>query len=193
MIFYATKKTFERYKLKTVEEFSEPIGNYVKGLIEREKDDRLFEWGMKLFYFDRRKCLVAMNFASKFTVFLMDIKVDELSDVGNFLCYYLTELYKDDEEMQSFLLPKYLSESAQCVFAPLKDKSMISHLNHMVSDFALDGYRFYDFIENGILKTVEINKQANFNFVVSDTIDGKKDYIFPGKRFKTLLVERYMN
>lgn len=37
-------KTFERYKLKTVEEFSEPIGNYVKGLIEREKDDRLFEW-----------------------------------------------------------------------------------------------------------------------------------------------------
>lgn len=53
-----------------------------------------------------------MNLASKFTAFLMDIKVDELSDVGNFLCYYLTELYKNDKEMQSFLLPKYLSESA---------------------------------------------------------------------------------
>lgn len=120
-----------------------------------------------------------MNFASKFTVFLMDIKVDELSDVGNFLCYYLTEIYKDDKEMQSFLLLEYLSESARCVFAPLKDKGMISHLNHMVSDFALDGYRFYDFIENGILKTVEINKQANFNFFVSDTIDGKKRLYIP--------------
>lgn len=148
---------------------------------------------MKLFYFDRRKCIVAMNFASKFTVFLFDIKVDDLSNVGNFISDYLFELYKDDEEMTSFLLPKYLDEAPHCVFAPLKDKSIISYLNNMVSGFACDGYRFYDFIENNILKTIEINIQVNFDYIVSDKIDGKKDYIFPGKRVKELLVERYMN
>ena len=70
---------------------------------------------------------------------------------------------------------------------------MISHLNRIISDFALDGYRFYDFIENGILKTKEINHLVNFNFIVSDNIDGKREYITPGKRFKELLSEKYFN
>lgn len=148
---------------------------------------------MKLFYFDRRKCLAAMNFASKFTVFLIDIKMSELSDIGNYLSRYLVELFQDDEEMQNILLPKYLTESAVCIFAPIKDKSMISHLNRIVSDFALDGYKFYDFLENGILNTMAINELVNFDFVVSDKIDGKVAYIIPGKRFKELLSERYMN
>lgn len=193
MIFYATKKTFERYKIKTVEEFSEPIREFAKELIEKESGDRLLDWGMKLFYFDGRKCFAVMNFASKFTIFLIDIKVDELSNAGNYIAKYMLELYKNDKEMINFLLPKYLTESSQCVFAPLKDKSMISHLNHIVSNFAFDGYRFYDFIENNILNTIEINTQVNFDYVVSDTIDGKKEYIVPGKRFKELLIERYMN
>ena len=34
--------------------------------------------GLKLFYFDRRKCVQAANFASKLTLFLFDIKNEEI-------------------------------------------------------------------------------------------------------------------
>ena len=50
-----------------------------------------------------------------------------------------------------------------------------------------DGYRFYDYIENNILKTIEINKDANWNHFV---LIGK-EYILPGEVFKKELIERY--
>lgn len=70
---------------------------------------------------------------------------------------------------------------------------MIAHVNHIISNFAWDGDRFFDFIKDGIMNTKEINKQVNFYYVVSDKIDGKKQYIVPAQRFKELLTERYMN
>lgn len=191
MIFYATKKMFERYRLKTIDEFDDSARRVAGAIVQKEQGDRLLEWGVKLFYLDRKKCLVLMNFASKFTVFLPDLKVQDIENIGGFVAYYLQQLYKDDRQMTEIFLPKYFAESPVCVFVPLRDKSMISHLNHIVQDYALDGYRFYDFIENGILKTVPLNLQVNFNFLVGETINGKKTYIYSGERFKELLTQRY--
>ena len=56
-----------------------------------------------------------------------------------------------------------------------------------------DGERFFDFIKDGIMNIKEINRQVNFDFLVSDSIDGKSDYIFPAEHFKELLTEKYMN
>ena len=50
-----------------------------------------------------------------------------------------------------------------------------------------NGYRFYDYIENNILKTIEINKDANWDNLV--TIN--KEYIIPAVIFKKELIERY--
>lgn len=180
MIFYATKKTIERYKIKTIDKYDDSVKIIAQNIIDKETGDGIFEWGMKLFYFDKRKCIALMNYASKFTLFLVDVKMSELS----YICNYL---------LRNILLPKYLTESTVYIFDSIKDKSMITHLNHIVSNFAFDGYRFYDFIDNGILRTLEINKQVNFNFVVTDKIDGKKNYILPGIRFKELLMQRYKN
>lgn len=58
MILYATKETFDRFKLKLSEEMSSPLlGALSKSVIEHELGDGLLEWGAKLFYFDRRKCI----------------------------------------------------------------------------------------------------------------------------------------
>lgn len=54
-----------------------------------------------------------------------------------------------------------------------------------------DGYRLYDFIDDGILKTVELNRQINKNYIMTDMIDGKKQYFFPVERFAELLEEYY--
>ena len=55
MIYYATKETLQRYKLKTPEQFESEMAPFVRAVVNRERGNRLFEWGCKLFYFDRRK------------------------------------------------------------------------------------------------------------------------------------------
>ena len=96
------------------------------------------------------------------------------------------EIYHGDELMIR-LLHKYFSENQICVFSKLTNKSAISSLNSNEIYFMEDGYRFYDYIENNILKTIEINKDANWNHFV---LIGK-EYILPGEVFKKELIERY--
>ncbi len=104
MIIYATKQTFERYKLKLPAELTPPL---------------------------------------------------------NMIAHYLLELYKDDKEMAKALKKLFEGNPVTC-FAKLTDKSAIATLNTTQSSFADDGYRFYEFIREGILHTMEINHAANF-------------------------------
>lgn len=191
MIFYATKQTIDRYKIKMSNEMSPLFKETSNMIIERETNDPLLEWGLKLFYFDRRKCIQAMNFASKLTIFIFDVKVDDIYEIGNTIAIYLLDLYRDDKNMIT-LLNKLFSDSPICVFSKLTNRSIISSLNRNQSDYALDGYRFFEYIENGILKTKEINHDVNFNWFVTLRVSNKPEYILPGEQFKTLLQNRYL-
>ena len=78
MIYYATKETMQRYKLKTPDQLKTEIAPYAQTIIENEQGNRLYEWGCKLFYFDRRKCLQIMHFETKLVVFLVNLKMERL-------------------------------------------------------------------------------------------------------------------
>ncbi len=190
MIFYATQKTLERFKLITSDQLPSPFKEVALKVRELESGDGLKEWGAKILYFDRRKCIQFVNFASKFTLFLCDIKVDEVSQIPTLIGDYMFDIYADDPEMLE-LLKKYLNELPVAIFEKIKDRTIISNLNNTQRDFAWDGYRFYDFIENNVLQTRKINKMVNFDWIIRAKIDGKEDYTFPGERFKQLLQERY--
>ena len=191
MIFYATNKTFERFGLKEPQEFKdETVKMIATYTLENQAGDALKEWALKLFYFDRRKCIACVNFATKLSIFLIDIKVNELENIGNYISFYIQNIYKDDKEIQPYL-EKYFTDIPVCVFAPLKDKSAIASVNHIVSDFALDGYRFYDYIKDRILNSMQLNSDVNFNYPTTKNVDGKKEYIFPGQYFKKVIIERY--
>lgn len=190
MILYVTKQTFERYKLKMPEDLSFPMNEIAKATIAKESGNRLLEWGGKLFYFDGRKCIQFVNFASKLTVFLFDIKVDELPMVGNYIANYLLDIYYKDKKMIK-LLKRWFEEHPACCFSKLTDKSAISTLNHTQLSFADDGNRFYDFIANGILNTREINKMVNTDWLFTQKINGKTEYFFTADRFKELLTQIY--
>lgn len=63
MIIYVTKETFERYKFKMPEDFSDPIvGAIANAVLQREIGDRLLGWGGKLFYFESKKMLAGSQF-----------------------------------------------------------------------------------------------------------------------------------
>ena len=187
MIFNCTKKTKERFNINYWEEYKDEIEEKeIIDIIEKEKEDSFFNWGLKYFAFDRRKCIQLIHFETKFNLYLFDIKVADMSELGNIIAYYLLELYKTDQEVTE-LLEDYFKESQLCVYTKLTNKSAISTLNGNEWQFALGGERFYEYIDNNILKTLDINKDANWNNLV--TIN--KKYIVPGKEFKRALIERY--
>ena len=191
MIIYATKQTVDRYGLKMPDNFQDQVmRQIVLNVYNNEKDNRLLEWGAKLFYFDRRKCIQICNFASKLTLVLVDIKKAELEGVGDLVARYLLNIYSDNKKMTS-LLERFFKEHPLVCFAKLTDRKIISTMNQFQIIYLEDGYRLYDFIENGILKTITLNRKINKNYLVTDIIDGKKEYFHPAERFEELLTNYY--
>lgn len=191
MIIYATKQTIERYKIKMPQEFSDPVMRpIVETIYEKEHGDRLLEWGAKLFYFDRRKCIQVCNFASKFTVILVDVKVADLESIGDTIARYMLDIYSDNAEMTQ-LLEKFFADYPLVCFAKLTDRSAISTLNRLQTYYLEDGYRLYDYIENGILQTRKLNRFLNTDYFVTEKVNGKSEYFYPAEKLEMLIKERY--
>ena len=191
MIIYATKQTVDRYGIKMPENLQDPFMRQIAlAVYNREKNDRLLEWGAKLFYFDHRKCIQICNFASKFTIVLVDIKKADLEIVGDLVAKYLLDIYSDNKRMTA-LLKRLFKEHPLVCFAKLTDRKTISTMNRFQSVYLEDGYRLYDFIENGILKTIILNREINREYLVTDKIDGKTEYFYPAERFEELLINYY--
>lgn len=190
MILYLTKQTIDRFKVKLPNELSEDLRGITNVVMEKEQGDSLLEWGGKLFYFDRSKCLQVVNFASKFTLFLVDIKKDMFSDIPNYMANYLFDIFHDDKEMTS-ALEKMFQGSPIAYFGRLTDKSAIATLNTTQRTFLDDGNYLYDFIQDGILHTREVNYKVNFKYLTTVNVDGKKDYHYPGEVFRDIVLKRY--
>ena len=190
MIIYVTKETSDKYKLKLPKDLKPPLDELARAVIEKEAGDRLCEWGGKLFYFDRRKCIQIVNFASKFTLFLVDVKLSDLPKIGDYIAEYIFDIYSADKEMLS-ALGRMFEEHRYMCFSKLTDKSIISTLNSTQSRFAEDGYRFYDFISEGILHTKDINRKINCDWLFTMTINKKTDYFYACEKFRELVLERY--
>lgn len=187
MILYATQKTVERLKLKMPDELSPEASMLAKAVIARDAGNPQREWGLKLFYLQGRKCLQAVHFASKLTLFLFDIKISELETIGPLMAEYMLDIYANDAEMTRCLHRMFAED--QCVaFAALKNRSIIATLNHMQTDYAWDGERFLDYVENGILHTRKINRDVNFHYPVTYLVDGKKQYEYPAEVFRQQLI-----
>lgn len=190
MILYATKQTIKELNIPMPDELSTFNNIIANKVMEEQSGNELLEWVLKLFYFDGRKCLQAINFASKLAVFLFDIGNEEIGDIANTIVMYLNEIYSNDFNMKR-ILEKFYDEYPVCAFSRLVNKSIISSLNHNQFQYADDGYRFYEYIDKNILNTIKINKDFNWNYLTTKNIDGKKEYIYPAEYFRELFINRY--
>lgn len=190
MILYATKQTIKELDIPMVDELSAFNKAISTGVIETQTNNKLFEWGIKLFYFDGIKCIQAMNFASKLTVFIFDIEKEQIKYIGDAIAKYLLDIYEKDKKMQK-TLERFFEEYPVCTFAKLEDRSIIASLNHNQNQFADNGNHFYKYIEKGILKTRQINKDFNWKNIVSVKNGEKANYVFPAEYFRELLFEKY--
>ena len=189
MIFYATQETFKRYKLKTPDQLADHLRPYAKMMIEKEQGTSIYEWGCKLFYFDKRKCLQFIHFKSRLVIFLADIKMAEIKDIGNIVANYLFYLYDNDIDMQK-ALEKYFASSPMFCFDKITNRSIITKMNHMQRSWAWDGYRFYEYIRDGILHTKEINRDVN-ECPFSTMESGKEEWYVPYDYFAEVIKREF--
>ncbi len=190
MILYATKQTIKELNIPMVDELSGFNKLVSSEVLESQKENKLFEWGIKLFYFDNRKCVQAVNFASKLTIFIFDIEKEQIKYIGDAIARYLLDIYDKDKKMIK-ILKQFFEDYPMCTFAKLEDRSIIASLNHNQLYFADDGNRFYEYIENGVLKTRQINKDYNWKQITSIKNNQKVKYVFPAEYFKELLFQEY--
>ncbi len=190
MILYATKQTIEELDIPMPDELS--IFNRIMAnkVINEQTNDSLLEWGLKYFNFDGKKCVQAVNFASKLGIFLFDIKNNEIQWIANGIAIYLKDIYSKDLEMQK-LLDKFFGEYPACAFSKLTNRSIIASLNYNQSIYADDGYRFFEYIQDNVLNSKRINKDFNCKNLTTVMVNGKKDYEYPAEIFRKLLVDRY--
>lgn len=190
MILYATKQTIKELNIPMPNELSTFNNIMANKVIKEQSGDELLEWGLKVFYFDGRKCVQAINFASKLTLFLFDIKSKEIGDIANGIAMYLNEIYSQDLKTKN-ILKRFFDEYPICAFSKLINKSIIASLNHNQFQYADDRYRFYKYIDKNILNTIKINKDFNWHNLTTKKINGKKEYIYPAEYFRELLIVRY--
>ena len=76
-------------------------------------------------------------------------------------------------------------------FSKLTDKRIIATLNSTQRTFAADGDYFYQFIADGVLDTMEINRRFNFDYIITGKIDGRTQYLMPNERFRELVLKEY--
>lgn len=191
MIYYATKETMQRYKLKTPEEFESPNAPLVQLIKQVEAGDPIYEWGCKLFYFDRRKCLQFMHFETRLVIYLVDVKVKEIGFAANALANYLMDMYDADEEMCR-ALETYFASSPVAIYDRITNRSVISHMNTTLSRWACDGYLFYDYVVDGVLLTRQINRDVN-EVPARLRIDGKETSFLPYDYFAERIKARFFD
>ena len=178
MIIYAAKQTVDRYEMTMPENFMDLITkSVVQNTYDLEKDNSILEWGAKIFYFDGRKCIQVCNFASKLTFVLIDIKKSELEIVGDLIARYLLELYAGNKKMIK-LLKRMFNEHPVCLFAKFTNKKIIASMNSFQLTYIDTESIYYNSIENGILKTIDINKKINKELYVARYDVGGKKNIF---------------
>ena len=187
MIFYATRDTMQRFNLKPSNEMTSEIAPFAQAVVKRERGNPLYEWGCKLFYFDRRKCLQMMHFESRLAVLLFDIKQSEIVYAADAVARYALEAYAGDRAMVAALKAYYDSSPLVC-FERLTDRSVIGSMNQLQLEWGFE--RIADYIENGVLMSRKINREINER-PVSRRVNGREEWFKPFERFKSLIKAQF--
>ena len=192
MIIYGTKQTMERYGIPQINEIQDlKQKEKATNIFDAEHGDRMLEWGIKVFYFERRKCLQVCHFASKITFIFLDFKKKEIPALSSLIARCMFALYEDKPDMQK-LLNRLWEEHGETCFDKLTDRKVISTMNYFQSAYIEFSGLLYNWIdEAGAIDMIKINKIINEDHIVSEKINGKTDYYCPIKKFEELLTEYY--
>ncbi len=176
MIIYGTKQTVDRYKI-----------NFT---VSNEEVNDLFKFGIKLFYYNGKKCLQVINFATKLTIVLYNVSKDDLKHLDEIISIRIFEIFKEDASFVE-LLGKYFTNAIGVEYGKLSNRSITSTLSRneymFIEDLEVEEFNDVD----SFFPYCEINKFINFENLATKTINKKTRYFLPAEEFKQAVIEYY--
>lgn len=185
MILYTNKKTYSVYKLDEFKKLPREIRGIDSKIRKKEENEPLFQWGFQLFYYENRKCIHMIHYASCFHLILLDVK--EMKNIGNLMFSYMLSMYEQDEEMTN-TFKKMFDENHIFVFDIIKKDSIQSLLRNDEIEIldCIDSY-----IKEGVLDTLQLNFDFNFKRETNYKEKGKIISINPSQSFREQVINRY--
>ena len=167
MLISCTKKLQDELKIK---------------LEKAEKQDLLFSWHANSIIINRRKTVVLVNDATRYSIILYGLKAKDFKSFADTISEYIMKAMLGDL-IDPEIVNKYVSDCGECNLSKTSDRSLISKLNKGCE--AADIFRDY-FVDNNIIQPVA-SKKANNNVFV----DIDNSITHPNELFYDTLTKRY--
>ena len=167
MFISCTKKLQDELKIK---------------LEKLEKQDLLFSWHANLITINRRKTIVLVNDATRYSIILYGLKAKDFKSFADNVSEYIKQAMLCDL-INPEIVDKYVSDCGECNLSKTSDRALISRLNKGCESAEI--YRNY-FVENIIIQPVA-SKKVNYNVFID--IDNSSTH--PNELFYETLTKHY--
>ncbi len=168
-----TKQTIERFNIQLDSEVV-------------TEDSMIFNFAMKLFYANGKKCLQIIHVKTKLTIILYDVKNSDIKNIDIRIKQEIYKLFKEDIAFTEYL-DKFFEYNTNLTFGKLSNRSAISTLNRTERMFIEDLEIFYMDEDTGKVVCDEILHEINFNYFMTITENKKTRYMLTGEEFKETL------
>lgn len=111
-----------------------------------------------------------MYFETKLVILRFNLKTKELKHTSHQATNCLMDIYSCDAQMRK-ALEKYFAASPMECFDRIANRGAIASMNAIQTRWAWDGDRLYDWVQNGILHTLRINREVNDMVVTRNVKD----------------------
>ncbi len=143
MLIECTKKLAETMKVQLED---------TEGTIHKP----FYEWHANLFMFDRRKCVILINNATRYCIVLYGLRAEQFKRFSSIVLYAIEETFIAEGFSQE-MVDKYVAHCGNVVFTKTHDRSILSQINDFLIHIT---WEIEYHLPSGNINLVTLNKWA---------------------------------
>ncbi|MCK8817619.1 plasmid pRiA4b ORF-3 family protein [Natroniella sulfidigena] len=131
--------------------------NFPIEVVAEEDRDDFYNWHVHLFRINRRKCVMLMNVATRYSIFLYGLKKKDFENF-NALCIAAIKKNFKADRIDKEHITEYFAKTGEIKYTKTYNRSVISTLNNMKRDTE---FRIDDFLPTERMNLIRLNKVNN--------------------------------
>ncbi|MCK8826565.1 plasmid pRiA4b ORF-3 family protein [Natroniella acetigena] len=131
--------------------------NFPIEVVAEEDRDDFYNWHAHLFRINRRKCIMLMNVATRYSIFLYGLKKKDFENFTALCRAAIKKNFKADRINKEYIT-EYFAKAGEVKYTKTYNRSVISTLNNMKRDTE---FRIDDFLPTERMNLIRLNKANN--------------------------------
>jgi hypothetical protein len=119
--------------------------------------DSFFMWHIHLFFLNHRKCVLAMNNKTRYTIVLYGLRKEHFSNFSSLLVDAIRDSFLA-EKFSEGVIQRYIDKTGDVIFAKTHDRSVLGQINDMIW---MTECIISDYLPIKAVNIIELNKQNN--------------------------------